>query len=1311
MKKLGLLRNPGRVRKGVAVVSAVAALAALPAGVAFAGGGGGKSDGNGGGEMAAQVSWAYQDSNDGAFGSAGDLGSVYRAFGQMGVTMLPGGVGHAQQALSEANANCLARFNEAHPDQLNQGQCRVVGVGVMTGSNKQFSGEVHHLKSDWLQSWASMVQGRVYSNHGVQYSTADPFFDQPGTSVNSLVDGYTGDSVSTVVIALNQYEPKPADVPPAPPAKTVERGTSADSMVNHTVIASGTGVNGKQFVFRDAIAANGQRYTVNNQRVVDATTGEDLSGRFAFNTANGSTPAGDTATATWKGGSIPDNHTWRYELDVTVHGPETSGVRDDGSVYWKGFSTEADQRTPPGEFPTWKPDPDKSWVFQDPASGRWRAVIDPSKSNTTGADGHTFLDGDQVGAVVNGTVDPNLIEAPRAFKLADDWGAASYLVGQAGGVGAVRVYEADAEAGPDGHYRRSSVADIINQGRDVTAQFDITMSASGAVASAKPSYLAKLKGMGRPLQVTLFTPFGVNFAHGKGAEQVRKDHGKRPGDELTFCSPSAGQLTRGFVPTGDKADTAGPGPIRPTQPDPGDAGPSPEFINKGSETVNDQEAPTNEPRICGYVPPVKKDVVSESSQGGDQSSVDGKVVFPGQKLEYRLQTEPQLPADLAYQPTQVAVTDAYSRYLDVDKQTLEITDLTTGGFVPKSQYASQWDDAAHAVRLVFSDAYVRANWRPGLHPRIIVRFEGTVDKSAPADTKVDNQWGLTLNNSLTPSNKVVNLPPDPKPDKQVTQKDPSVIIDGRTALLGDKLYYRVGIDARGLDQAAYRVQRLGVIDDYDQEHLKVDEAGIQVLDDSGADVTAKLNIQVKDGIVYAFFRTVDTLVPATGETIKGDPQPGDLKAYAGRKLDPVKDPGIDQRVLGHSYQLVLPVTVISVKDGYTVSNTAKQVSNDRQDVTNTVSNPLKPVNPVKDVVVTVGGGSIDHQKVYFNSQFLYRLDSSVLPAHRAYPKLTDWSIVDKYDKDHDKPTGQWSVYANRDLKAADGSLLAKRGQRIAGKGFDAKAFGGGLFDFEDTGSQLTITASKRYLELASRDVEEQAWSAYVQFTRYKASESVKNWFTETLNGVQRPSNEVETKTPDLVPAISVEKFDQASGPAAGDRNDPQEALEDAKDGTVIVFRITNTGQLPLTGLALHDQTVLGSGTVEGFEYPEGFDQLVLKPGDHVDVTGRLKGVKDGDRHTDRALASGKPVVDCPVLDDDPWDDKPGTQKQGGCGGADVVSQPDDWNGLRPATLALTGSNVLVLFCLGLSLFGASLPPLAFARRRRHRSTEAHHASA
>ena len=48
-----------------------------------------------------------------------------------------------------------------------------------------------------------------------------------------------------------------------------------------------------------------------------------------------------------------------------------------------------------------------------------------------------------------------------------------------------------------------------------------------------------------------------------------------------------------------------------------------ELTNAGLQTINTHTVETNEPKVCGYVPPVVKDVVGESSQGGGQDSVDG----------------------------------------------------------------------------------------------------------------------------------------------------------------------------------------------------------------------------------------------------------------------------------------------------------------------------------------------------------------------------------------------------------------------------------------------------------------------------------------------------------------------------------------------------------------------------------------------------------------------------------------------------------------------------------------------------------------
>ena len=126
-------------------------------------------------------------------------------------------------------------------------------------------------------------------------------------------------------------------------------------------------------------------------------------------------------------------------------------------------------------------------------------------------------------------------------------------------------------------------------------------------------------------------------------------------------------------------------------------------------------------------------VIAESSQGGDQSSIDTQVVFPGQTVEYTVRVDPQIPADQAYSVTAIKLSDTYSEYTTANKQTLEITDLGTGGIIPKSAYKVQWDEKAHSFEATFAKDWVAANWKAGSNPRVLLRFEAKVNEDAPTD--------------------------------------------------------------------------------------------------------------------------------------------------------------------------------------------------------------------------------------------------------------------------------------------------------------------------------------------------------------------------------------------------------------------------------------------------------------------------------------------------------------------------------------------------------------------------------------------------
>lgn len=977
-------------------------------------------------------------------------------------------------------------------------------------------------------------------------------------------------------------------------SKHVQKLVSADSMKNRTTISTDTGRGTYEMVIKDKINPNGMSYTVDNYKLTDTTTNSDVSNQFQINLDKASNTV--TATRSSAQGEMPLNHNIEFSFDVTVHQPENSKINDHATVkpnHLPEISTD------PREFKTWKPLPDKSWVKWDDTKKTWDSVIDPGKTNNTGADNMTILDGDKIGSVVNGVVASNLIEAPKTLTLVDDYKNAYYIFDA--DTKKIHVYEQNATSDTV-----SSVQNIVNTGTDVTKHFKINVDGTRITATADKEYLAKLQGMSTPLQVSLMVGGKANYAHGKGAEQVRKDYGKQAGDEVASCATPKNSS----------------------------------FTNSGSQTVNNQSVKTNEPKICLYVPPVKKDVVSESSQGGAQETADGKVVFPGQKVEYRLQTQPKLPSNFAYPIKSVKVVDTYNKYLNIDKQTLEVTDLTNAKAISKKHYTTQWDDTAHTVTLNFDPKYVEENWKNGSNPRILIRFEGTVDKNAPTSTKVHNKWMLLLNNSITPSNEVGNNPPSFTPHKTVNQSakqgDGSVLINGKTFLTGDTGAYHLTLDLTQHDMA-YKVHRAGIVDDYDKRYLKVDAKDIHVKGADGKDYTSKFNISVINGVVYVFAKTVDTFIYATGVTVKGDPQPKDLAQYANSKdYKPLENPSIDQKLLGQKYTVEMPFTVTD-GDGVKVVNTATQVVNNISKKTNTVTNEIKKIKPKKDVTIKVGSESANGSSVYLKNTFLYQLDTAILPKNRAYQKIKNWQIVDKLDPAYDRVTGAWAVYATRDLYKGN-TVFATKGTQIAGLGADAKY--GNLFTYSFKDNTVTISATEEYLKLVSADNEhESGWRAYVQVERMKVTKRHENKFTEIINNSKHESNLVWTRTPDLTPSLHIIKWDKKSGKIKGDRNDPKDALPNAKDGDVIVFTITNTSKTDTNGygawfkatdLQLEDKTIVGTGVVTDLKYPENWKTLVLKPNQSVDVEGVLHKFKAGTKHTNRAVVRGIPLLTCRV---------------------------------------------------------------------------------
>lgn len=132
-------------------------------------------------------------------------------------------------------------------------------------------------------------------------------------------------------------------------------------------------------------------------------------------------------------------------------------------------------------------------------------------------------------------------------------------------------------------------------------------------------------------------------------------------------------------------------------------------------------------------------------------------------MEYTVRVDPQIPADQAYSVTAIKLSDTYSGVHHREQADPEITDLGTGGIIPKSAYKVQWDEANHSFEATFAKDWVAANWKAGSNPRVLLRFEAKVNEDAPTDKTVGNKAALTVNNGVTPSNKVENEPPVIKP--------------------------------------------------------------------------------------------------------------------------------------------------------------------------------------------------------------------------------------------------------------------------------------------------------------------------------------------------------------------------------------------------------------------------------------------------------------------------------------------------------------------------------------------------------------------
>ena len=606
----------------------------------------------------------------------------------------------------------------------------------------------------------------------------------------------------------------------------------------------------------------------------------------------------------------------------------------------------------------------------------------------------------------------------------------------------------------------------------------------------------------------------------------------------------------------------------------------------------------------------------------------------------------------------------------------------------------------------------------GLSEEAVVKLvmDGTFYEDIDTDgalAELHNTGWEVWNNEKAPANKPPVYVWTPKPVKEDLRCDldskgqgldtsSCVDIDKDTVIKGDRIDYRLTLDAgvAGMKPDTV-VHKLGMVDTFDREYLSIPAKDVIVEVATAAEgsdfkvgqnVTDLFNVQVdaRTGVAYIFAKTVDTTVEVDGKevTIKGDPQPADLAAYNAAAIDPATQAAIDQALVGNTFHIYLQAEVIKSSNDHTIVNKAVENFNNLNKPTLEVSNPLKEIKPSKDVAMTAGGKSVDKGTIplytgdkWEHTKFYYELESSTIPAKRAYP-TSEWTITDAYNAKYDKYEDSWQIRANTDIYNGK-TLVAKKGAVIASSDFvtakDAKPSGKApvfqdSFRVFDTKNVLTVEVlDGSYLKAINSRLDlPQSWTADVKFERIRPG-TVDNMFTEEYNKVKRPSNKVVTETPEH-PAISLVKWDKNSGIKTGARDTAAKALTvKAGSSTQIMFTITNTGDVPLTNLHLTDATVEGSGTVENIKCPAGFDKKVLQMGESIICEGTLTGVKPATTHKDEAKVTGESIfTGKKVTDNSVWYAKEASLEHAGGG------------------LAVTGATAITAGLIGAALLGAGV---------------------
>ena len=155
----------------------------------------------------------------------------------------------------------------------------------------------------------------------------------------------------------------------------------------------------------------------------------------------------------------------RFYLTGTIKKGATEGRKI--QLTNKAYEKWNNETRPTNEPPVfvWTPNPNKAWAMK--VGGKWQLTVDPTKSDKVGGDDKYYRLGDEVAAVISGTLPTGLGRVPE-IAWTDDFANVDSIL-DLKDTSNIKVYEQDTT-----DEANAGVNDLNKTGRDVTDQFGHT---------------------------------------------------------------------------------------------------------------------------------------------------------------------------------------------------------------------------------------------------------------------------------------------------------------------------------------------------------------------------------------------------------------------------------------------------------------------------------------------------------------------------------------------------------------------------------------------------------------------------------------------------------------------------------------------------------------------------------------------------------------------------------------------------------------------------------------------------------------------